>query len=272
MPDATPFFDPASDDHVALWDELSLWSAMAGLALLEHVPMSARRVLDLGCGAGFPALELAERLGAGARVVGVDTWATALRRARDKREVWPVANADLVRGDGARLPFRDDAFQLVVSNLGVNNFGDPEGTFAEIRRVLASGGSLAIATNLVGHFEELYEAYSEVLADDARALERLRAHVEHRATVDALAGTLERHGLRVTGVHRREVLLRFADGGALLAHHFIRLGFLPAWREVAGEEAAPRRLAALREVLDRRARIAGEVRLTVPLAVLIART
>src|SRR5262245_38084850 len=103
---STPEFDLENDLHVALWDELPLWSALAGELLLEHVPLTVARVLDLGCGTGFPTLELAERLGPAARVVGLDPWAAAIQRAGAKRESWSVSNADLVRGDGARLPFK----------------------------------------------------------------------------------------------------------------------------------------------------------------------
>ena len=264
-------FDPTNDDDVALWDELPLWSAMAGLLLLDHVPLDARRALDVGCGAGFPALELAERLGPAARVVGVDPWRAATRRAGAKREVWSVPNADIVRGDAARLPFRDAAFDLVASNLGVNNFDQPDAAFAECRRVLAPGGTLALSTNLVGHFAELYAIFDDVLAGDAAARERLRAHVAHRATVDGLTRTLDRHGLSVSAVHEREVAMRFRDGRALLTHHLIRIGFLPAWLEVVGETEDGPRMVALQEALDRRAGEGGELRLTVPLAVLLAR-
>jgi ubiquinone/menaquinone biosynthesis C-methylase UbiE len=262
-------FDADSDLHVALWDELPLWSALAGELLLEHVPLGARRVLDLGCGTGFPTLELAERLGPKTRVVGVDPWAQAIGRARAKRENWPVLNADLVRGDGARLPFRDGAFDLAVSSLGVNNFEDPDAAFAECRRVLDAGGALVVATNLVGHFHELYDAFFAVLErrGDEAALERLRAHVEHRATVEGLERTLARHRLRVERSHTRDAWFRFASGAAVMSHHFMRLGFVPAWREVAGDAA----LDALRAELDHRARVAGELRLTVPLAVIEAR-
>jgi ubiquinone/menaquinone biosynthesis C-methylase UbiE len=262
-------FDAESEVHVGLLDELSLWSSMAGTLLLEHVPLDARLVLDVGCGAGFPLLELAERLGRKARVVGVDPWGVALRRARAKRDTWPVANAELVRGDGGRLPLRDSCFDLVVSNLGVNNFEDPAAAFAECRRVLVRGGALMLSTNLVGHFRELYEAFAAVLErlGDASALERLKAHVAHRATLDGLERSLARHALRIEATHSREVVVRVADGTAVLDHHFMRLGFVPAWREVAGDAG----LEALRVELDARARSAGGIELTVPLAVVEAR-
>lgn len=266
-----PEFDLSRDDHVALYDELPLWSALAGQLLLEHVPLDASRALDLGCGAGFPLLELAERLGPGARATGVDPWAAALRRANAKRAAWPVANADLVRGDGAKLPFRDAAFDLVVSNLGVNNFADAEAAFAECRRVLAPGGRLALSTNLAGQFAALYAAFERVLerAGDESALARLRAHVAHRATVDGLRAALSRHGFSAPDVHQRTAPWRFASGAAVMTHHFVRLGFLPAWREVAGEDAGAR-LAALAGELDALSGPGG-LSLEVPLAVVVAR-
>src|SRR5436309_12231589 len=96
-----PCFDPASDRDVSLYDELPLWSALAGELLLESVTLAgARRVLDLGCGAGFPLLELAERLGRSAFVAGLDPWAEALRRARARVVRWSAGNAAVVRGDG----------------------------------------------------------------------------------------------------------------------------------------------------------------------------
>lgn len=266
-----PPLDLARDEHAALYDELPLWSALAGQLLLEHAPLDARGVLDLGCGTGFPLLELAERLGPGSRVVGVDPWAAALRRASAKRAAFLVANAALVRGDGAGLPFRDGAFELVVSNLGVNNFADAEAAFAECRRVLVPGGRLAISTNLVGHFATLYAAFERVLgrAGDAEALDRLRAHVAHRATVDGLRAALARHGFSAPDVHRRSAAWRFAGGAAVLGHHFVRLGFLPAWRDVAGADADAH-LAALSRELDAVA-LSGALALEVPLAVVIAR-
>lgn len=263
-------FDPASEAHVALVDEMPLWSALAGSLLLDIVPMTARRLLDLGCGTGFPLFELAERLGEQALAVGLDPWRPALTRAMAKRDTWPVPHVGLVCGDGSAMPFRDGSFDLVVSNLGVNNFAEPGLAFAECRRVLAPGGALALSTNLVGHFAELYETFAGVLtrAGDAVALERLRTHVAHRATVAGLRESLARHGFRVESLREREATWRFRDGAALLSHHFIRLGFAPAWRDVAGGPGAS--LEPLRAALDARAGDGG-LSLTVPLVALVAR-
>ncbi len=53
--------DPAL---VSIIDELPLWSAPFGLKLLDKVMFHPNmNVLDLGCGLGFPLLELANRLG-----------------------------------------------------------------------------------------------------------------------------------------------------------------------------------------------------------------
>jgi ubiquinone/menaquinone biosynthesis C-methylase UbiE len=267
-------FDPYDERHVAVWDELSLWSSFAGTLLLEHVPLDARLVLDLGCGTGFPLLELAECMGPDAFVAGLDPWAAALRRVQTKARVWPVPNAAIVRGDGARMPFRSGAFDLVTSNLGVNNFADSAAALAECHRVLRPGGTLVLATNLVGHFRELYGAFARVLErlGDEAAHHRLLRHVGHRATVAGLSHTLADAGLRVEAVNKREVVMRFACAEALFTHHFMRGGFLPGWEEVAGPGAAGAAvLVALREELDARVRSEGELRLSVPIAVLLAR-
>lgn len=57
---------------VDAYDELPLWSALFGALLLRHVPLRPARVaLDIGCGTGFPLLELALRLGPTAHVYAI---------------------------------------------------------------------------------------------------------------------------------------------------------------------------------------------------------
>ncbi|NWG19143.1 MAG: class I SAM-dependent methyltransferase [Chloroflexi bacterium] len=263
--------DPA---FVAHYDELPLWSAYAGALLLRHVPLRRGCVaLDIGCGAGFPLLELAQRLGAGSHVYGVDPWEAALDRARAKARQWQVANVTLIPGDAASLPLPNESIDLIVSNLGVNNLADGVAVFAECRRVARPGAVVALTTNLQGHMQEFYTVAFAAL-ESARAdhlIPRLQRHIEQRATIPALAAALEAAGFQMTRTAEETAELRFADGSAMLRHWFIKLAFLPAWRDaLAGPDMAAL-FSDIEARLNAHARHAGELRLSIPLAYLEAR-
>src|SRR6201999_2474780 len=100
--------DFSSPSVVNAYDELPLWSAMFGLLLLDEVPMAdVRTALDVGCGTGFPLIELAERLGPSAQVHGLDPWGAALARAAEKVRVRATPNVTLHEGSAASMPFSD---------------------------------------------------------------------------------------------------------------------------------------------------------------------
>ena len=100
---------------------------------------SARRVLDVGCGAGT-LLEAA--VAAGAECVGVDISPAMVDAARRRVPTATVLTSDAQTADllesapGAR-------FDRVVSRFGVMFFADPPAAFANIRAATAPGASLA---------------------------------------------------------------------------------------------------------------------------------
>jgi len=256
---------------VSAFDEVSLWAARFGLLLVEElILVRGVHILDLGCGSGFPLFELAHRHGPGAALVGVDISAPALKRAAFKQARYALPQVALVRGDGAALPLRAAAFDLIVSNLGVNNFADARAVWRECARVARPGARLALTTNVKGHLREFYAVFRQVLADRGMtaSLERLACHEAHRGTRDALCAELEAAGFGVTRVVEEEWSLCFLDGAALLRHSLIRAGFLDGWRDVVAgndgnEEAAV--FAELEARLDGLAAARGELRTTVPI-------
>lgn len=124
----------------AVWREQA-----AGLAALAPAGRPARRVLDLGCGPGASAFALAEALRPAARVTGVDLARAMVRRARahHARSFAHLAAGFLV-ADAARLPFPDGAFDLAAGHSFLYLVDDPAAVLAEVRRVLAPGGGLAL--------------------------------------------------------------------------------------------------------------------------------
>jgi len=241
-----------------LYDELPLWSAPFGLMLLDRLPLVPGSVIvDVGAGTGWLSLELAQRSGLGTTVHAVDPWGAACARLRRKIALIGLANVFVHEQDAASLPLPSSTADLVVSNLGVNNFENAPAVLAECFRVLRPGGRIFLSTNLVGHMAEFYDVFRSVLP--TTHLDALEGHIAHRATVPRVQAQLAAAGFVPGAVTEGSFQLRYADGEALLRHWFIRFGFLPAWIEVAGEHAE----AAMQTIASR---LDGEVALTVPMA------
>jgi SAM-dependent methyltransferase len=100
-----------------------MWADRSALADLDLG--SRERILDVGCGTGELTRVLAEE--SGGRVIGADVDASLLATA--------AAHAPVVRADAGRLPFRADAFDLVVCQALLINLPDPERAVWEFARV-----------------------------------------------------------------------------------------------------------------------------------------
>ena len=104
------------------------------LDLLELRP--GEQVLDIGCGPGFVAAEMAELVAASGRVVGVDSSDTMLAIARNRCG----GRAELVPGEATRLPLGDGEFDAAVATQVYEYVADLGAALAELFRVLRPGG------------------------------------------------------------------------------------------------------------------------------------
>lgn len=257
-----------------LYDELPLWSAPFGLMLLDRVPVArGLTILDVGAGTGFLTVELAQRCGPDARIIAVDPWPAAMRRLRRKLEHLRLDNVVLLEQDAASLALPEASVDVVVSNLGVNNFENAGAVLGACYRAAKPGARLLLTTNLAGHMAELYEVYRATLVELGQSdrLAALEAHVERRGTVDSITQLLGRAGFEVVDVVTGSFRMRFADGTALLRHYFVRLGFVAGWKAVAAPAMVEETFAALERNLDAVATARGELALTIPMACFEAR-
>jgi len=109
--------------------------------ILELVgEVSDRRVLDVGCGDGEFAVELATR---GAIVTGIDASA-AMIEAAEGRAKQHNANVTFQVAAAERLPFADEQFDLVTAITILCFVDDATPVFRELARVLRPGGRLVI--------------------------------------------------------------------------------------------------------------------------------
>ncbi len=119
--------------------------------------LGGRTVLDLGCGTGRDVYVLAQIVGAGGAVHGVDMTRAQLAVARETLawhlERWGSAAPEIAFHDGriealGALPLAQGSVDVIVSNCVINLSPDKPAVFAGAARLLGDGGEL--------HFADVY--------------------------------------------------------------------------------------------------------------------
>lgn len=163
------------------------------LALLAARP--GERVLDIGSGPGYLVESLADAVGPGGAVHGLDRSGPMNAVARELLGDRPWAAVD--EGDALALPYPDGAFDAVVSTQVYEYVADLPAAFAELRRVLRDGGrALVLDTDwdsVVWHVADR-ERHRRVMA-------AWDEHLVHPHLPCILPGLLRGAGFRVTGRH-----------------------------------------------------------------------
>jgi ubiquinone/menaquinone biosynthesis C-methylase UbiE len=167
------------------------------------------RFLDVACGTGIVARIAQTHIDAASSVVGVDVNPAMLEVAR---RIAP--DIDWRSGDAATLPVTaDEQFDAIACQQGLQFFPDRDRAAAEMRRVLAPGGRLAVSTWRSD--------------DEMPVLRELRAIAEQRvgpindrrhslARSDELEQLLQRVGFRDVRVEANTQTIRFSDGSAFV--------------------------------------------------------
>ena len=113
---------------------------LRALELLQ--PRAGEHVLDVGCGTGLLAQELAALVGASGRVVGVDVSRDMLDLAEGRCS--DVAQVRFVEGSATSLPDDDSGFDAVTCTQVLLYVAEVEQALAEMHRVLKPGGRIVI--------------------------------------------------------------------------------------------------------------------------------
>jgi demethylmenaquinone methyltransferase/2-methoxy-6-polyprenyl-1,4-benzoquinol methylase len=107
-------------------------------------PAPGDAVLDVCCGTGDFAFELAGRVAPNGHVVGCDFSEPMLDLARDKAATRGAGAVRFEWADALNLPYDADRFDLATVGFGVRNFADLDRGLHELNRVLRPGGKLVV--------------------------------------------------------------------------------------------------------------------------------
>lgn len=154
-------------------------------ALERIIPLSGKRIADIGTGIGHYPMLLARRTG---RTYGIEARPALLEAARSRADASHQPNIRMVEGSGEHLPLRDAAVDVVLSGeIEPNDRWLP--AIEEALRVLRPSGRLVV----IGYYgrDDLASLLDPEAVDQAR-------HATQRRT-----GWWLRHGFKIKVVHSR---------------------------------------------------------------------
>lgn len=174
------------------------------LSRLTLLPAAPRDILDLGAGTGAAA-EAMKRRFPRARVTAADLSAPMLEIARRRSRFWRRIRC--VEADARKLPFEDESFDVVFSNLMLQWLEPPDAALAEARRVLRPGGLLLLSSFGPETLQELRAAWAA--ADDG-------VHVNVFIDMHDLGSALQRAGFAEPVLDTDRYRRHYADAFALM--------------------------------------------------------
>lgn len=139
-------------DRIApVYDRLNDWLSLGQHRVWKQMAVkwsearSGYTCLDLCCGSGDLALQLARAAGSSGQTYGVDFSAAQLNIARDRaRSHYPEPPISWVEADALNLPFDDNTFDAATMGYGLRNLVDIPRGLQQLHRVLKPGANAAI--------------------------------------------------------------------------------------------------------------------------------
>jgi ubiquinone/menaquinone biosynthesis C-methylase UbiE len=237
----TPRRTHQADKLAKIYDAeiLPIWSQRFGKLMLRHLALPAKAmVLDVGCGTGYPALEILRKMDDQGRIIAIDASSPMLDEARAK--AGPLSGKRIFfRSENAipRLSFADDVYDLVVCNAGLQEFDDPESAIRDFARVCKPGGRVIVTLPLAGTYEEFFDIFREVLIKQDRgdAIDRLDAYLTRYPPVEQAQAWFEDAGLTDVKAELEVFRLLFKSSREFFFAPIIEYGPLTEWKAIAGK-------------------------------------
>ena len=187
-------YDAASDRFTA--PPLSFWDRYGAETVRRIGLQSGSRVLDLCCGAGASALAAARVVGPSGQVLALDISPRLLDLATRRAADEGLDNIEFRCADATSTGLPSESFDAIVCVFGVFFAADMPGFVAEMWRLLASRGTLAITTWGPHLFEPGNSLFWQAVA-------RLRPDLDHAfnpwddlVTPDALGSLIRSAGIK----------------------------------------------------------------------------
>jgi ubiquinone/menaquinone biosynthesis C-methylase UbiE len=212
------------------------------------------RILEVNCGTGASALDLAARLGEKGDVVGVDPVSARLALARAKALIQKLTNVTFEQGIASDLPFTSHEFDAVIGDASMAHTDEIEDILSEMIRVASPEGRVVLKLSTRGSFDEFFSIYWEALlmsgiVDEVwPALERM---INERLKVSDVEEMAQRAGLREVQIVSRKEEFTYENADEFLESPIFKDVFLAEWLEIVPESQRADIRQNIKEIIER---------------------
>lgn len=268
-------YDIREPGFAELYDTLIApqWSQPFGRLLLSAFLTLPRESgwqgLDVACGTGYPALELAQYIGHDCDLAGIDIWDEAVALAtRKARDAW-LRNVTFLVADVQESGLPDGSFDTITCNLGLTSFADRTGAMGAMWRMLRQRGHILLTMPLQSAMREFLDIYYLTLRDLKLGdyQKTLAQQIALRPTITETRAMLERAGFQVVREVTDTHILHFPSPLAFLRSPLVQTIYMMGWRSIIPDMTI-RRLVfnEIERRLEARTQVnGGELTMTVPM-------
>lgn len=200
------------------------------------------RVLDIGCGPGWPAIPLSQRV---RHLTAVDASELAVAKTREAVKQRDIRNMEVCVSDASSLPFADHSFDAVVANDLMDVVPDPLAVAKESLRVLRPGG---VVVSLVQNFRNILRTSLAQVA--GKAVDAARPYWQCQRRTGAGTREYHYHVASLAPPHTAEFRFRLRSGSPTPGSQSVSLEMA-----YAGEEDVLKELVELEPFLERQAEV-----------------
>jgi len=231
------------------------WGERFAELIDEHVKLPKEgRALYVAAGTGEHALALQERAGRDVTLIGVDESEARLQIARVKAQAAKLgAQTEFRLTQLEALDFEDDQFELVVGDASLVTPERLPEILAEMVRVAAPGGTVALNLTTASSFGEFFSIYWEALGnagllDETPIVEHL---IMELPTITDVAQLAAREGLDEVQTWTNIEEFVYASAAEFLNAPLVKNFLLRNWLDPLPDEATHTRvLAAITQIID----------------------
>lgn len=217
------------------------------------VPVEGR-FLDIECGTGGFAIDLALNGGRKVEVVGVDSDPERLLLARGKAEMKKLDRIEFTQAEAMQLDFPDGSFDFVVADLSLLPVESLVPACNEAVRVARKGAPVVIKLSTRGSFDEFFSLLWETLfeLDLIDYTPQIEGLITERLTVADIEQVAHDAGLKDIRTFTHKEQYEYLDAKTFLEDPLISSQFLDHWMSIIQDaETRSNARKKLTSIIDR---------------------